>query len=292
MGPSEASTDKRGPLVFAHIEKTAGKTTRELLRRHFGTAHCELYNHPSRMREEDLELIRRHHPGLRSLAGHACMPHSVVGRIPGARMFTFFRCPIQRAFSAFQYGHQRGRPMPPFEHYAVGHANFLCRALTGEPRERATAGHAIEVLGERIGFVGLQSRFDLSLVMLRRWIGEEGFDIRYRSRNRSLCGRIASDLQQDPANAALLREVNGEDLLLYEHAAERVFAEQERAHGPTLGDDLAAFLRVQAAGSRPLPRLGDLWSSARRGLVFRPAWRKHLRGRVAAPGGGPPAARP
>ena len=93
----DAARDEPGPVVFAHIEKTAGKTTRELLRRHFGTGHCELYNHPDRMRPSDLALIRRHHPRLRSLAGHACMPSSVVGQIPGARIFTFLRDPVDRA---------------------------------------------------------------------------------------------------------------------------------------------------------------------------------------------------
>ena len=169
--------------------------------------------------------------------------------------------------------------MPPFEEWAVGHANFLCRMLTGVPRREATAEPAIKVLRERVGFVGLLQDFDLSLVMLRRWLNLPGFDIGYRSRNEARSNRMRLELKEDPANVELVRSLNAEDLLLYEHAAGVVFEEQKRGYGPQLVADLDAFRQRQARRRPSLPRPSRLWGFARRGLVWRPAWKKHLRER-------------
>ncbi len=201
------------------------------------------------------------------------------GANPRARIFTFLRDPVDRAFSAFQYGHQRGRDMPPFEEWATGHANFLCRMLTGVPRREATAAQAIDVLQQRVGFVGLLREFDLSLVMLRRWLDLPRFDIGYRSRNQARSNRMRLELKLDSANVELVRSLNAEDLLLYEHAVGSVFEAQKRAYGAELTADLEAFRQRQARRRPSLPRPSRLWSFARRGLVFRPAWKKHLRER-------------
>ena len=278
--PPNPPTDP-SPVVFAHIEKTAGKTTRELLRRHFGAGHCELYNNWRELRPEDLGFVRRHHPRLRSLAGHACMPGSVIGRIPGVRIFTFLRDPVGRALSAYQYAHHRGREVPPFEAWAEANRDFLCRALTGAAAGEATAEEAIGVLTERVGFVGLLREFDLSLVLLRRWLALPGFEIAYRSRNRATDNRVKRTLKEDPANLELLRSLNGEDLRLYEHA-ERVFEGQKEAYGPGLAEDFDAFRERLKTGRRPLPRPAAVWGRLHRDLFFRPAWKRRLQARKAA----------
>ena len=274
-------TTDPGPVVFAHIEKTAGKTTRQLLRRHFGAGHCELYNNWRELRPEDVGFVRRHHPRLRSLAGHACMPQSVIGQLPGARIFTFLRDPVGRALSAFQYAHHRGREVPPFGAWAEANRDFLCRALTGAAAGEASAEVAIQVLDGRVGFVGLLREFDLSLVLLRRWMGSPGFEIAYRSRNRASDNRMKAGLRADPANLERLRELNREDLRLYEHA-EAVFERQKEAYGPGLDADLRAFRERLRGGRPPLPGPAALWGRLRRDLVFRPAWKRRLEARKAA----------
>lgn len=232
------------------------------------------------MRPEDLAFLRKHHGPLRSFAGHACMPHAMIGQLPGARLFTFLRDPIDRALSAFQYGHQRGRTMPDFEAWARDHANFLCRSLTGIPRAEATAQAAIDVLDRRIGFVGLQSDFDASLVLLRGWLNLPGFEIVVRTRNRARSNHMRAGLVQDPENLELLRSLNGEDLRLYEHAV-AVFENQKRAFGATLDEEVKRLREARERGGGGLPGASQMWGRVRRDLVFRPAWKKRLAKRAA-----------
>jgi len=67
--------------AFAHIDKTAGRTVRAVLRRSFGAGHCEIRTPYARrpadrndrsvfVTGDDLRRVRRIYRGLRGIAGH------------------------------------------------------------------------------------------------------------------------------------------------------------------------------------------------------------------------------
>ncbi|MEM8876036.1 MAG: hypothetical protein AAGD32_17460 [Planctomycetota bacterium] len=269
-------------LVFAHIEKTAGKTMRSLLRRRYGSTQCDLYNSPHALRDGDLAYIKRFYPVLRCVAGHACMPGTFIGDLPHARHFTFLRDPVQRAASAYQYGHHRGRAMPPFEAWAAATANFQTRALTRQPLGTAHADDAIRLLDEHFGFVGLVERFDESLILFKHWLGDPGFRLTYRGVNVAPDNQMKKQILADESKRQLLIDLNPHDLALYAHVRDRLYPQQQAAFGPPLPDALSEFKQALQT-TRPLAVSLPLWTNRlKRNLVFRPLWKRRLRGRPTA----------
>ena len=264
-------------LVFAHTEKTAGKTVLSLLRRHYGTAQCELYNHSRLMRDSDLKLIRRFYPTLRCLAGHACMPTTFMGQIPDARFFTFVREPLHRAASSYQYGLHRGREMPSFEDWVARTSNYVVRVLAGEPN----ADRAIEMMDRLMGFVGLFESFDESLVLLQHWMQEPGFEIRYRRANVAPDNTVKKEILSNPDKCELLTEWNQEDLKLYAYVRDHLYPAQREAYGPKLVEATEAF-KASLAAYEPARGAGTL-GRAKRNLLFRPLWRELVRRRQMSP---------
>jgi len=251
-------------LVFAHIQKTAGKTVTALLRNHFGTRHCDLNHSPWSVSEPDLRWVRRLYPDLRSLAGHACMPFTVVGELPGARHFTFLRDAKSRALSAYQYGVHRGRPMPPFCEWIVRQGNAQTRALAGSH----DVERAIAYLDETMGFVGLLDSFNESLVLWKRWLDIPDFDCRYVSRNTAPSNEVKRAILADPRCVEALEEHTRLDQQLVAHARDAIYALQRERFGPGLDAEVEAFESSLAGASGASLRgaVGRL----KRNLVVRP----------------------
>ncbi|MEO1236410.1 MAG: hypothetical protein AAFX76_06430 [Planctomycetota bacterium] len=266
-------------LVFAHIEKTAGKTMRSLLRRHFGPRQCDLYNGPGVLRERDWGFIRRHYPRLECMVGHACMPETFIGRRPGVRMFTFLRDPIARAASAYQYGHHRGRDMLDFEEWARRTANFQTRALTRRKHPQADADEAIQILEERVGFVGLVESFDESLILFKHWLGDPSFDLSYRGVNVAPDNRMKKGILADDAKRELLVELNAEDRRLYDHVRDTRLPAARAAFGDGLDAALAALTESHKTARPASASLHAVIGQAKRNFLFRPRWNRRIRGR-------------
>lgn len=90
-------------LAYIHIQKTAGQTVRAILRKNFGTRHCDLPVNPSQINSRAIAWIRRCYPKLEVLSGHAVGPVGVLELYENARVFTVLREPVARAISHYQY---------------------------------------------------------------------------------------------------------------------------------------------------------------------------------------------
>ena len=191
--------------AFVHIFKTAGTTVTGILRRNFSTRHFDtrLFRNRTPASAEDLRRIMMIYPSLVSIAGHAIRPFTDLERgYPNLQFYTFLREPRARIFSAFRFGavnlvrNDGWRPTGAQEMEVVlrktiqRRAKEMCAALSRDARVEP----AIQMLNEKIGFVGLLERFDESLLSMRQWMEKPDLDVRYRRLNVSgdLSGKFVS----------------------------------------------------------------------------------------------------
>ncbi|GJL82183.1 MAG: hypothetical protein DHS20C01_18170 [marine bacterium B5-7] len=260
-------------LAFVHIQKTAGQTLRALLRRHFGTRHCDVYRSYDaiQMDEEVWRWIRRCYPKLESIGGHSVAPRDSFLDIDGIRFFTFLRDPKRRTLSHYQYLVSRGTVTEPFNQWAEANINRQTRALAGADHVE----QAIEVLETRIGFTGLMESFDESLLLWKNWLQITDFDIRYQSVNVASSNDIREAVLENSRSVEILDEMNRNDQVLYEYVVENIYPRQIKAYDSDISDDLAAFRKSFASASNQ--SLKQLTGQLKRNLVFRPGFKKILR---------------
>jgi len=187
-------------LAHVHIMKTAGQTFRLILRQSFPGRHCDLMAQKVAT-AADIRWARRFYPGLKSVAGHCVVPHADLHEAGPIRYFTFFRDPVQRCASHYQFSMERKPKRIAFEKWILEKTNFSTRVLCGTDN----ADQAIETLEKKIGFVGFVERFNESLVLFEQWCGEKDVDIRYRSVNVAADNTIKNEILSDTKVVALIR---------------------------------------------------------------------------------------
>ena len=260
-------------LAYVHVMKTGGQTMCDILRQSFPGRHCDLQAEGV-ANADDLRFARRFYPRLRSIAGHGVVPLGDLGRDgTQLRYFMFAREPVARCISHYQYRRNKDE-RSDFEPWLARHSEyvtrFLCRGRADRELARVVpdADRAIEAIDRHVGFVGLQERFDESLVMLGRWVGDPDFDPAYRARNVARSGSLRGGILSDPRLVELIREHHREDEKVYRHIRDVVYPRQVAAYGPTLAADLEALrARLPAPQSRVVARG---LAAIRRGLFYKP----------------------
>lgn len=274
--------------AFMHIEKTAGSTMTTILRRSFGTRHCDIrLPMAKRLRRnldrkpcvdrDDLERVQRLYPNLRGIAGHSVKPYEELGEMsPEIRFFTFLRDPAKRFMSHF-LNRARIYTREAFDEWvsSAWTQNWQTKVIAGVP----DANKAIEIIGERIGFVGLTERFDESLVLLGQWIAEPGFSGEYRRVNQLQEKRRPRDIERERTDTSYLKteyahrriaEANAEDQKVYDFVATTIYPQQVAAYQ----GDLQSDLRTLQERNRECGRLVEpLWPAFYRNCVYKPLLR-------------------
>lgn len=236
-------------LVFIHINKTAGRTVRYMLRSSFGVRHCEVETRRVNGEKQpfssaDLRQLRKLYPRLESIAGH-----SVTGNINleehGTRFdyFTFVREPLKTCASRFQYNVQyRGHKDLVFEEWIERDwtRNNQTRMISGT----TDANDAIRMIKEKQIFVGLTEHFDESILMLKRLLAND-LDISYKRVNVAQDNKLAQALLTNERTRQLLIEANQADLELYRYITEELYPAYRREYGPTLEADVADYKRTR-----------------------------------------------
>ncbi|MBW1881197.1 MAG: sulfotransferase family 2 domain-containing protein [Deltaproteobacteria bacterium] len=263
-------------IAFAHIQKTGGVTMNSVLRRSYGTRHCDVMpvgRYDTYLLEtysgSDHRWTARLYPRLLSIAGHLVKPHSDLHTVvPEVRYFTMLREPLKRMASHYQHVVQKLGRTWSFRDWAE---NALLRDLQthhigGTGRFEDAAG----ILEERCFLVGLVERYDESLVLLRRRAGEPEMDIRYIARNVATDNSIRDGLLADPDHRRMLADLNREDVKLYRFVVEDLYPRFQREYGATLEADVAAF-RAALPARRISVR--EQLSRLKMNLVYRPLLR-------------------
>jgi hypothetical protein len=233
--------------AFVHIEKTAGTTLNAILRRSFGLQHCDIrlplvkrrmdrHDHRALVEAADLDRVRRLYRNLRGIAGHNVKPYADLrAKFPQIEFFTFLRNPASRFRSHF-LNRAPGHTQEAFDLWIATDwvRNWQTKMIAGEPN----AQKAIDLIGERFGFVGLTERFDESLILMRSWLREPTLPIEYRSLNCISEKRRARDAARSTSDMSYLdsaevrariQEVNAEDQKVYDFVVSAIYPRQVAA---------------------------------------------------------------
>jgi hypothetical protein len=242
--------------AFVHIEKTAGTTLNAILRRSFGPRHCDIrlplvkrrkdrHDHRAYVEAADLDRVRRLYRTLRGIAGHNVKPYSDLRtKYPAIEFFTFLRNPASRFRSHF-LNRAPGHTREAFDRWIAANwvHNWQTKMIAGEPN----AQKAIDLIGERFGFVGLTERFDESLLLMRHWLREPELQVEYRSlncisekRRRRDAERSKSDMSYlDSTDVrARIQQANAEDQKVYDFVTSQIYPGQVAAFGEDLQVEL------------------------------------------------------
>jgi hypothetical protein len=225
----------------------------------------------------DLRLARRFYPGLKSIAGHGVVPlGNLAPACDSIRYFLFLRDPVERCVSHYQYRRNKDETSdfePWLEKYANYQSRFLLRTRGpgGSWPAVADAARAIEVIERHVGFVGLQERFDESLVLLARWVGDPAFDIAYRARNVASSSGIRGHILGDPRTVDMIRRYHVEDEKLYRHVRDVLYPRQAAQYGATLEADVADLRSRLPAPQRRI--LSRSLAAVKRGILYKPVAR-------------------
>ena len=271
--------------AFVHIEKTAGSTLLSILRRSFGTRHCDIRlplakrpaddrDHKAIVDAADLRRVRRLYRNLLGISGHNVKPYADLHReCPELRFITILRDPIARFRSHF-LNRAPGNSREDFERWIAQDwvHNWQTKMIAGV----ANAEKAIELLTSRFGFVGLTERFDESMVLLRNWFGDPAFCPLYKPLNRlsdkqrprdlDRLQRDMSYLDSDSVRARL-REANAEDQKVYDFVISTVYPRQSAAFA---GDLPAAVSRFQQENQQVDRLVEPLWGRLMRNYIYKP----------------------
>jgi hypothetical protein len=271
-------TDRIDLIANIHVMKTGGQTMCDILRQSFPGRHCDVQV-KGVATADDLRFARRFYPRMRSIAGHGVVPLSNLAEAcDSIRYFAFLRDPVERCISHYQYRRNKDEVSdfePWLERFANYQVRFLSRTHTAQDpwTIEANAERAIEAIERHVGFVGLQERFDESLVMLARWVADPAFDVEYRARNVAAKSTIRKQLLGDPRIVGLIRARHEEDEKLYRYVKETVFPRQVAQYGPGLEADVAKLrARLPAPQRRVVARA---LASVKRGLFYKPLARRY-----------------
>jgi hypothetical protein len=259
-----------GVLVFIHINKTAGRTVRYILRSSYGLRHCEVepwhdtWGGPP-FSTRDLRRLRKIYPKLRSIAGHRVTGYADLEEEGTEfRYFAFLREPVALCASRFQYQIDYRKKNVEFDEW-IADETFQ-NAQTKQIGGTESIDHALRAIDEKKIFVGLTEQFDESLLLLKG-LRAGDLDIAYKPVNVAQRNTLASEVLASPRMRSAIIEANTSDIALYEYVTQELYPAQRREYGTSLPDDVA---RYQA------DRLGDFnrrkltASRAKQYLIYKP----------------------
>jgi hypothetical protein len=236
-------------LVFIHINKTAGRTVRYILRSSFGPRHCEVepgYGEQSDrpFSTDDLQRLRKLYPHLESIAGHRVTGYMDLHE-NGTKFnyFAFMRDPIKTCASRFQYNVQyRKKKNLVFE-------EWIQRDWTRDSQTKSIAGvadvdKAVRIIRDKNIFIGLSERFDESMLMLKELVANN-LNISYRRVNVASDNTIAQNLLSNERTRRLLVEANQADQELYDYVRQELYPAYQKAYGPALEVDVARYQQTK-----------------------------------------------
>lgn len=260
-------------LAFVHIEKAAGTSVHQILKRSYGMRYCPVEAwrfDDAPFSARDLRWLGLLYPRLLALGGHCMRPYGdLPAARPDVRWWTLLREPLARCASHYQYQVQRMGKREPFEAWIANprYRDFQTRKLVGTDDAEA----AIRTLEERFVFVGLAERFDESMLLLRRLLGDERLKLVYepdRPENVAADDAPKRELLGDPQQRARLEAANRADLRVYEYVLRVLYPRAQAAYGEDLERDLA---RLREAPLRPGADWRRRLSDLKRYALYKPA---------------------
>lgn len=246
------------PFFFLHLPRTAGTTLNHILERNFAPESVlSVYSREEYAARKD--LFTQKEDKLRLILGHLLLEDFSPPRIFGVavRPFTFLREPVARLTAEYRflrswkrnhlYAYLNDNNISFRSYLTSGEQmlkyrgrNFMTRCVAGiDPggadRPRAALAKAKRHLEKEFAFVGVQERFDESLLLLGETLGLS--DLLYERRNA-----IANPetIAFAPEDLDLARQINRGDTELHAFAL-NLLEERIAAKGPAFTEKLREF---------------------------------------------------
>jgi hypothetical protein len=211
---------------------------------------------------------------LHGIAGHNVKPYAdLQAACPEIQFVTILRDPFARFRSHFLNrapGHTR-EALDEWLSDDWTH-NWQTKMIAGKP----DGAMAIELIKSRFGFVGLTEKFDESLLMLRHWLREPGFDVTYKSANCISAKQRPRDAARKKSDMSYLESAevraqiaaaNAEDQKVYDFVTSTVYPQQCAKYGANLEAELRELREEnQTAASLSEPFFGSFM----RNYVYKP----------------------
>lgn len=248
-------------IAFVHVAKTGGRSIEAMLRSAHGWRHCvapKMHDLPPggpdevrftipKYNADDVALLKRIMPGMRSLGGHHIALWSGVEQVfPDVKYLLFLRDPVKRGASHYQY-HLASDDFTErfgFRNFAWDdwvewetHHNHQLKMIS----PNVDVDEAIRLLESERVFVGLMERFDESLVLFRQRFCPD-LKLAYRRKNTARSNDVARSLLEDERKREQLREMYALEFPLYEHVVNEIYPRYLKEYGPTLEQDVARFV--------------------------------------------------
>ena len=259
------STKKQNEVVvFVHVPKAAGSTLRQIMDHQYSEQavyRCDMLQYPSAF-NDFRNLTEDQTAKIRCLIGH--LPYGIHEYLPGpVKYATILRNPIDRFLSKYAYlcnnqwvADQLGVEDKQIESLEAfiemqlqrNAMNFQTRLISGyvdisspmppfdEPVTVDTLETAKKNLKNDFAVVGLQDRFNESLVLMKRAFGWG--NVCYLKQN--VTSRPVPRKNVSSQTRSLIERHNELDMQLFEFAQER-FTEQIQAYGPRFERDWQDF---------------------------------------------------
>lgn len=218
-------------FVFIHIEKASGSTLHNLLKYNIPNYVSLRSWYPwtnesvAEFTVRDLSLLKLLYPGLKGIGGHTTRQYlnyeKAFSDNKSIKYFTFVREPISRYLSHFQYQVDIKNNEWTIESFCnePRFNNFMVKRIAGTEN----IDKAIQNL-KLFDFIGLQEKFNQSLILMNRIIFNDKLDIRYESKNVSNNDKKIKFDQLDKNIQAKIINNNELDIQLYNHIRSALYS--------------------------------------------------------------------
>jgi hypothetical protein len=260
---SPSGEPREPPVAFVHIPETAGGAAISMLTNAYGRAGVRNVANYLSGKENAVSKVSRalRRTGPRVFVGHVPLGVFLQHLPDDTRYVTILREPVERVLShdyrPMGSRRRKGAAKPPQQTLEEVLAlrlppvsNLQTRLLCNDPDLPAEmppeALDQARANLDRMVFVGLQERFDESLVLMQRTLGIETV-VPY-VRNRHVGGERPSAPDLDPAQRALIEEANALDIELYEYGR-ALFEEAVEGAGEGFDVDVKKVRAQRAAAA-------------------------------------------
>lgn len=242
-------------LAFVHIEKTAGTSLIHILRHNYFLRYVDVRPFDKEslglFTIKDYSKIRRVNPFLQAVGGHSIVPYNGMEQVESdINYITLLRDPIKRYISQYRHWVEKKHLDISVEQFMEHEDlwNFQTRKLVGNEDLEA----AKSCLREKFITVGTVERFDEFLVLLRRAVGWDCFDIRYSIQNTAKDRFAMEGIMQQWGDE--IRRRNEIDISLYAFILNELIPEQRASYGKGFDVDLEEFKAINNAGPKMIKR--------------------------------------
>ncbi len=230
-------------LIYVHLERCGGTTMHNLLRSNFPfytTINPRRWSNElqNAFTDKHLKSMLKIIPFCQGIGGHTIRPFFNYESVlkPGYKklMFTFLRDPVKRYLSHFYY--QKYVMNIPWSIEQFLDEERFNHFQTVKIAGSSDANKAIEILQNKIDFVGISEQYDASLLMLFALFGKRpNYELRNALRPKGEVKKL-EEFPEKIQNRIL--ENNSQDQIIYDFAIRKIFPSYLDSYSGNLESDI------------------------------------------------------